>query len=42
MYVVNDIFDDGRDEDIFQNNVVINKSKDKQVFKMCLKGKDIE
>ncbi|XP_052679046.1 uncharacterized protein LOC128159874 isoform X2 [Crassostrea angulata] len=30
MYAANDTFDDGRDEDTFQNNVVANKSKDKQ------------
>lgn len=42
MYAANDTFDDGRDEDTFQNNVVTNKSKDKQVLKTCLKSKDIE
>lgn len=42
MYVANDTFDDGRDEDTSQNNVVTNKSKDKQVLKTCLKSKDIE
>lgn len=42
MYAANDTFDDGRDEDTSQNNVVTNKSKDKQVLKTCLKGKDIE
>ncbi|XP_065937240.1 uncharacterized protein [Magallana gigas] len=30
MYAANDTFDDGRDEDTFQNDVVTNKSKDKQ------------
>lgn len=33
MYADNDTFNDGRDEDTFQNNVVTNKSKDKQVLK---------
>lgn len=33
MYAANDTFDDDGDEDTFQNNVVTNKSKDKQVLK---------
>lgn len=39
MYAANDTFDDGRDEDTSQNNVVTNKSKDKQVLKTYLKSK---
>lgn len=43
MYAANDTFDDGRDEDTFQNyNVVTNKSKDKQVLNTYLKSKNIE
>lgn len=42
MYAANDTFDDGRDEDTFQNNVVTNKSKDEQVLKTYLKSKNIE
>lgn len=37
MYAANDTFDDGGDEDTFQNNVVTNKSKDKQVLKTYFK-----
>lgn len=42
MHAANDTFDDGRDEDTFQNNVVANKSKDKQVLNTYLKSKNIE